>query len=220
MAPLQQPLIDALATSTLAEDVDPGVEQVLDAALAQFEDLGIRRSTIEDIARRAGIDRVTVYRRVGSKDDVIQAVITREARKLIDHVTSTTAPLETLEDRIATGFATAIVQVRTNALFNRMLALEGDTVLPRLTTHAAPLLTIGIAAAVMLLEQAQTDRLLDPIADPHAVAEILVRLVLSFILTPQGTVKLQNTAELEAFARAHVAPIATRSSSPGASHRV
>jgi hypothetical protein len=66
----------------------------------------------------------------------------------------------------------------------------------------------------MLLQQAQTDGLLDPIADPQPVAEILVRLVLSFILTPGGAVKLQTTAELESFARAHLAPLVTRVGEP------
>lgn len=214
MAPPHRPLITALGTDTPAGELDPGVEQVLDAALAQFEDLGMRRSTIEDIARRAGIDRVTVYRRVGSKDDVIQAVLAREARRLIAHVSASTAALPTVEDRIATAFATAVLQARKNALFNRMLALEGDTVLPRMTTHATPLLTIGIAAAGMLLGQAQADGLLDPVADPQAISELLVRLVHSFILTPHGAVKLHTAAELEAFARAHLAPIVTRTDRP------
>src|SRR5271166_3634450 len=89
-----------------------GVEEVLDAALAQFEDLGIRRSTIEDIARRAGIDRVTVYRRVGSKDDLTQTVIAREVRRLIEEVMAASASLPTFEERIVVGFTTAIQHVR------------------------------------------------------------------------------------------------------------
>ena len=86
MAPDRQPLIAALSAEASAGEANPGVEEVLDAALAQFEDLGIRRSTIEDIARRAGIDRVTVYRRVGSKDDVTQTVIAREVHRMMEEV--------------------------------------------------------------------------------------------------------------------------------------
>ncbi len=55
------------------DEADPATERLPDAALAQFEDMGLRRTTIEDIAKRAGVDRVTVYRRLGSKDDVIQS---------------------------------------------------------------------------------------------------------------------------------------------------
>lgn len=207
MAPEPQPLASAFAESAPPEALSPGVAEVLDAALAQFEEIGIRRSTIEDIARRAGIDRVTVYRRLGSKDDVIQAVLAREARRLIDQVSADTTPLPTLEERIATAFAATVLHIRANALFNRMVALDGDIVLPRLSTQASPLLAMGIAAAVRLLEQAQADGLLDPPADPQGIAEILIRLVHSFVLTPTGVVKLGDRAALEAFASAHLTPL-------------
>lgn len=187
------------------------MEEVLDAALAQFEDIGVRRSTIEDIARRAGIDRVTVYRRIGSKDDLIQAVLAREAGRLTERIDAATAPLRTLDERIATAFATAVIYLRDNALFTRMLALDGETMLPRVTTDANPLLMIGIAAAARLLQEAQDDGLVEPIDDLQGVSEILVRLVQSFVLTPKGAVKLQSYAALEQFARAHLTPMVTRS---------
>ena len=202
----------APAIEPAAGENNPGVEEVLDAALAEFEDVGIRRSTIEDVARRAGIDRVTVYRRVGSKDDVIQAVLAREAHRVISRVDAATATLSTLDERIATAFATAILYLRQNTLFNRMLALDSDTVLPRVTAQATSLLAIGIAAAAGLLHRAETDGLLDPIADPQGVSEILVRLVHSFVLTPDGTLRLQTRAELEAFASTHLTAIVTGNS--------
>jgi AcrR family transcriptional regulator len=201
------PLASALAGDVSPDASNPAVAEVLDAALAQFEEIGIRRSTIEDIARRAGIDRVTVYRRVGSKDDVIQAVIAREARRLIDHVSAATVPLPTLEQRITTAFAATVLHIRRNALFNRMVALDGDTFLPSITTQASPLLAMGIAAAVGLLEQAQADGLLDPVSDPEGISEILIRLVHSFVLTPDGAVKLQDRAALEDFASTHLTPL-------------
>ncbi len=207
MASESQQLASVFAGSASLDALSPGVAEVLDAALAQFEEIGIRRSTIEDIARRAGIDRVTVYRRVGSKDDVIQAVLAREARRLIDQIGAATASLPTLEQRIATAFAAAVLHIRRNALFNRMVALDGDVVLPRITTQATPLLMLGIAATVALLDRAQEDGLLDPVADPQGISEVLIRLVHSFALTPTGVVKLGDRAALEAFASTHLTPL-------------
>ncbi len=214
MAPDRQPLIAALSAEASAGEANPGVEEVLDAALAQFEDLGIRRSTIEDIARRAGIDRVTVYRRVGSKDDVTQTVIAREVHRMMEEVVAASASLPTFEERIAVAFTTAIQHVRTNTLYNRLLALEADTVLPHLTTNASPLLGIGVAAAAGLIRQAQQDGILGQVGDPQTVAEILARIVHSFVLTPQGVLALQTDAELNAFARSHLAPIVTHHTQP------
>lgn len=214
MAPDRQPLIAALSAEANAGEVSPGVEEVLDAALAQFEDLGVRRSTIEDIARRAGIDRVTVYRRVGSKDDVTQTVIAREVHRMIEEVVAASASLPTFEERIAVAFTTAIQHARKNTLYNRLLALEPDTVLPHLTTQASPLLSIGVAAAAGLIHQAQHDGILGEVGDPQALAEVLARVVHSFVLTPRGVLTLQSDAELNAFARSHLAPIVTHSSQP------
>ncbi len=202
----------ALEQAPGAGALDAGAEEVLDAALAEFEEVGVRRSTIEDVARRAGIDRVTVYRRVGSKDDLIQAVLAREARRLVDRVEAATDSLPTLDDRVAKGFATAVFHLRENALFNRMLALDGETMLPRVTTQAGPLLAIGIAAGTRLLERAEEDRLLSDVDDPMGVAEILIRLVQSFVLTPHGATELRSPTELEAFARTHLTPMIARRS--------
>lgn len=212
MAPRELPSSNALHAGTPASAANAAVEEVLDAALAQFEDVGIRRSTIEDVARRAGIDRVTVYRRIGSKDDLIQAVLAREAGRLVERVEAATATLETLDDRVATAFAAAVVHLRENALFNRMLALDSDTMLPRVTTQASSLLAIGIAAGTRLLGEAESDGLASGIEDPQGVAEIVIRLIQSFVLTPAGAVRLRTSAELEAFARRHLTPMITRSS--------
>lgn len=213
MTPENEPLLSALSGEARPSS-GPGVEQVLDAALAQFEDLGIRRSTIEDIARRAGIDRVTVYRRVGSKEDVTQTVIAREVQRLIAEVTAAGASLPSFEERIAVAFTAAIQHVRSNTLYNRVVALEPETVLPHLTSEAGPLLCIGVAATASLIAQAQQDGILGEINDPQAVAEVLARIVHSFVLTPRGVLALDSDQELHAFARAHLAPIVLRESRP------
>lgn len=87
-----------------AEPTDPAVTRILDAALEQFEDVGIRKSTVEDVARRAGVDRVTVYRRVGSKNDIAQAVVARESERLFNRVAASAAATESLEDRVVAAF--------------------------------------------------------------------------------------------------------------------
>ena len=209
VTPVQQPLIAALSGPAPEGEVNPALERILDAALTQFEEVGIRRSSVADIARRAGVDRVTVYRRVGSKDDVIEAVIAREAGRLSAAVMAATEDRPTIDERIAVAFTTAIQEVRTNALYHRILALEADTVLPGLTTHGTPLLAVGVAAGIGLIEQAQEDGLIGPVADPQAVAEIFVRIVHSIVLTPRAGLALETDAELAEFARRHLAPIVT-----------
>ncbi|WP_410578271.1 TetR/AcrR family transcriptional regulator [Amycolatopsis sp. lyj-108] len=189
-------------------------ERILDAALALFEDVGIRRTTLEDIARRAGVDRVTVYRRLGSKSDVVEAVNAREARRIFADVFGTASKASTAADRVAVAFATVVSRLWSHGLINRLLRLEPESSLPKMTTDATGLIRIAVAGTVEMLEQAVRDNLLPPADDYPARAEVMVRLAHSFIVTPRGHLPLDDEADLLDFARAYLAPIVTGAHPP------
>lgn len=50
---------------------------ILDAAEDCFALVGVRATTIEDIAAAAGVSRITVYRRIGNRDQVVLSVLLR-----------------------------------------------------------------------------------------------------------------------------------------------
>lgn len=50
---------------------------ILDAAEDCFSLVGVRGTTIEDIAAAAGVSRITVYRRIGNRDQVVLLVLLR-----------------------------------------------------------------------------------------------------------------------------------------------
>jgi AcrR family transcriptional regulator len=76
------PVVARLARAlAVAPDVDPIAERILDGALAQFCDTGLTGSTMDDVARRAGLARVTIYRRFENKNSLIEAVLLRECRR-------------------------------------------------------------------------------------------------------------------------------------------
>ena len=124
-----------MVTSTA---VRPGVEQgqvddrdpVLDAALAAFLDFGIRRTSMGEIARRAGISPATLYRRYAAKSDVVMAVGLREATRdiaTIDARVDTSAPPE---EQLTQMYLEVSRRVRGNKLLRRVLDTEPETVLP------------------------------------------------------------------------------------------
>ena len=59
------------------QDSDEAGERIVEAALACFAELGIRRTSMDDIARAAGVGRTTVFRRFDSKDRLVQTVMLR-----------------------------------------------------------------------------------------------------------------------------------------------
>jgi AcrR family transcriptional regulator len=54
-----------------------GTERILDAAVAEFERHGFRRVALDDVARRAGVSRTTIYRRFANRDELVAAVVER-----------------------------------------------------------------------------------------------------------------------------------------------
>lgn len=185
----------------------PEVHQILDAALDLFAAHGIKRTTIGDIARRAGIDRVTVYRRIGNKDQVIQAVVTREATRLFEEVSATARRGTTLEARVELGFTAMLGQVRGNAMLARMLQVEPELVLMQLTTEGSLLVTGATIATLGFFGEAVEDGLLESIDGMETTAELLVRIVHSFMLTPRALIDMDTVEQVNEFARLHVVPM-------------
>ena len=59
---------------------------ILDAAVAEFEQHGFRRVALDDVARRAGVSRTTIYRRFDGRDELVAAVIDRENTVLFANI--------------------------------------------------------------------------------------------------------------------------------------
>ncbi|MFL6108785.1 MAG: TetR/AcrR family transcriptional regulator [Marmoricola sp.] len=188
-----------LTDTSRLDDRDP----VLDAALAAFLDFGIRRTSMGEIARRAGISPATLYRRYAQKSDVVMAVGLREAQRelsYVDHKVDQSAP--PLEQLVQLYSAVAH-RLRDNQLLQRVLATEPETVLPRLTLEAAPLLDIGHSYLAAFLTRLQSEGHL-PTYDVTPVADFLTRVAQSEILTP--ALGPLDDAATRAFVRDHLAP--------------
>ncbi|NNH74701.1 TetR/AcrR family transcriptional regulator [Nocardia uniformis] len=194
-------------SSNTRESTDSVEARILDAALVQFEQVGIKKTTIEDIARRAGVDRVTVYRRVGSRDDVVQIVATREVQRVLAALAEIAERHSTLPDLVADLFVTVVTRWRTHPLVDRMLSLEPERLLPQLTTAGAPSFTMAVATTATLLQGAVDSGLLPDSPGLLTRAEIVCRFVHSLILQPDGSIPLATTAELDTFARDYLVPI-------------
>lgn len=187
----------------LDED-DAAAGQIADAALRQFELFGLVRSTMEDVARRAKVSRVTVYRRFPGKDALIDAVAMRELRRFLERLDAAIADIEDPGDMIVEGFVFTLHAVRTHRLLQRLLESEPEAVLPHLTVEGGPF--IAAAREFIVARNLQLDPERDP-EDASTVADIIVRLILSYLLTPQATVDLDDPDVARAFARRYLRPL-------------
>lgn len=192
-----------------AAPADAAVERILDAALEQFQSVGLRRSSMEDVARRAGLSRVTIYRRFPQKDRLLEALLLRECRRLLGDMRALMLPLATQEQRIVEGFSFALRTMRGHPLLQRLMAIEPENLLPVMTLQAGPVVAIVSGFIAQQIRDAQRRGEVPPY-DPRPVAEILTRIAQSLILTPQGGVPLDSERQVRAFARDYIVPIVMR----------
>src|SRR3954452_8672716 len=209
LAPILQTAVDGAPDEPPA---DATTERILAAALTQFENFGIRRTTMEDVARQARVSRVTVYRRFAQKERLVEAVILREAHRFFAELEAAVVRFDSVEDRIVEGFARTLAAAREQRLLNRLLDTEPELLLPHLTTEGGPVLAAGTA---FLARQMRIARSGVPAHEMRAVAELVARLVLSFLLTPESGLALESPAEVRRFARRYVAPLMTGAPAPG-----
>ncbi|WP_067819487.1 TetR/AcrR family transcriptional regulator [Actinomadura kijaniata] len=189
------PLAGLLATAPDLDDLDA---RILDAALAEFETYGLRRVSVEDVARRAGVARTTIYRRFTNKEQLLQAVILREVRRFLTAIAEATEDLPTPEDAVVEGFVAGLRGARTHPLMTRVLESEPEAFLPQLTMNGG---AVMLAARDILADQLRRFGNAD---DADTVAEVLLRLAVSFLLLPGGGLPLEDEASIRAFARDHL----------------
>ena len=182
-------------------------QRILDAARRRFALVGIRRTTMDDIAAEAGVGRATLYRRFAGRDDVVLATVAREFQGFAHDVDARMRALDDPRDRFIEGFVAIVRAARTHPLLQRLLEIEPDLVLPFLTTQGALLLRFNRSFLAEHLAAGQRAGLLRAELDPDLVAELIVRLCHSLLLSPSGLIDADDDESLRSLGRRYLAPV-------------
>ena len=102
----------------------------LDAARENILAVGWRRTTLTDIARRAGVSRMTIYRRWPDMETLLGDLLVREWGGLIDDALTVDAPRT--RGAIVRGVTSTVAALRANAVFRRILEVDPELLLPYL----------------------------------------------------------------------------------------
>lgn len=190
-------------------EADASRAAILDGALAAFVDVGVRRTSMGDVARRSRISPATLYRKFAGKSGLVEAVALREARRFVADMADLLEDVRRsggdAEEQIVELALAVIDHLQRNKLLRRLLQTEPELVLPVLTTGGAPVLALGRDYLTGVLRDFQADGLM-PDFDPVPMAEVLARLSLSFALTPDTALPLDDQEATRAILRAHIVP--------------
>ncbi len=176
-------------------------ERILDAALQHLLDFGVRNLSVDAVARLVGIARVTIYRRFASKDDLLRAVIVREGSGVLARTDEAVAGIADPDDQLVEGFAVILTEVRSHPLVERTLRTEPDVLAGVVVTHGDAMIALARDYLAARLPRRK---------DAQRVAELAVRLSLSFLMAPASCIPLADEADARAFGRQYLLPMLRR----------
>lgn len=188
--------------------------RILRATLEQAELIGIRRTTMEDVARRSGVGRATLYRRFPTKGALIDAVVLAEVRRFFEGSALARSRGATFEDRLVYGTVFVVTFLREHALLKKLMRTEPETILPSLTVDAGAILDFATDHSAALLRTdlyGTTTTTPDQERQLRTVAELQTRLTLSFIVTPHTSINLATMDDTRAYVRDYLLPMIPRS---------
>ncbi|MBO9522212.1 MAG: TetR/AcrR family transcriptional regulator [Nocardioidaceae bacterium] len=149
----------------------------LDAAREAILAVGWSRTTLTDIARRAGLSRMTLYRRWPEMNALLADLMTREWEGLVALPTGPNPRTALVE-----GVVETVGALRANELFTRIVELDPQMLLPYLLerTGRSQDRVLALTAAAIVAGQAAGE--IRP-GDPETLARAILLTAHGFTLS-------------------------------------
>ena len=155
---------------------------MLAAAKASVLDVGLRRTTLAEVARRAGVSRMTVYRQYGDLPSLVSALLTRELLGLVDAAAADAAHLPTARERLVEAGVLVVERLAVHPLWCRVLDLDPELLLPLVVDRFGSSQRAIVDAVAAQVEAGQADGSVRAV-DPRLAATCLLLTAQSFVFS-------------------------------------
>jgi len=188
---------------------DESQARVITATLRCIARWGLTKTTLDDVAREAGVSRATVYRIVpGGKEGLMNLVAAAELNRFFASLDSAVKDVDNLEDTLIAAVVTAARHLEEHGALRFMITHEPDLILPRFAfTNLDLILTNVRIFAAPYIEQWLGD-------DAGATAEWVARIVLSYVVTPSPEFNLADEESARRLVCTYVLPGLTHVQQP------
>jgi len=159
---------------------------ILDAARDCVTDLGVRRTTVVDVARRVGASRMTVYRLFPDAHSLWSTLLTREFSTVIAEAEASATQLPTALERLVETTVRAASLIAADPLVRRVLELDPELLVPYILDRLGQSQRIAIEHFRRHIEEGHADGSIRPM-DEKTVAYCLQLIVGSFVLATRVT---------------------------------
>lgn len=186
-------------------------ERIRAAALVCIARTGITRTTVDDVVRESGVSRATLYRAFpGGKEVLVEAVLGREVHRFFVELAAELARHDVAEDLLVAGIGRALRFLTEHPALRAVLDHEPGLLLSRVAFHRlGPILDAAAAFAAPHVRRHLRADHPDPDTAATEVAELLVRVVLTYALEPSDHVDPTDDASVARLVRQHLLPALT-----------
>ncbi len=174
---------------------------IIEAALTCFQTQGLRKTTVVDIVRTAGLSRTTIYEYFKDKAAIVEAAAEHASQLFYREMALAMDRGRTLEDRLSLA---AAVVIKGRQLIEPEKYFDADEVSLLLTQNAASLLAecsdflAPYIIAAKLTGEVRKD------LDVAYAGEWFARILFSLFTTPSSRLDFADAKVLRSFVRANV----------------
>ncbi|MEV5975290.1 TetR/AcrR family transcriptional regulator [Streptomyces sp. NPDC051921] len=159
-------------------DADPVLDAARDCVLA----VGVRRTTLTDVARRAGVSRMTLYRRWPDVRSLVGDLMTREWIAVAADAMPTAGDDGPVRARIVEGLVAGAAAFRAHPLFHKILDVDPELLLPYVLDRRGASQDAFLGLLVTALDEGHADGSVRP-SRTDLQARSLLLVVQSFTLS-------------------------------------
>lgn len=183
--------------------------RILDATKAAVILNGVRRTTVQDIATRAGISRMTFYRRLGSVDQAVLQTLTREIGKAVA-AASERAQGRTGRHRLVSFALEGVRLYAADEMVSSILERDPELLIPYLSDRFGASQELVLAALPPLIEAGVADGSIEA----RATASTMILLLMQSSALPARILQRRGDyeavlSELELLLHRYLAPTAS-----------
>jgi len=159
---------------------------MITAALDCFLRFGVRKTSLTDVADRAGVSRATAYRAFGDKNGLVRAVVEAEVTRFLDELDLAVTWDAALADTLEQAITFTLDYLHNHAVLQRLIANEPEQLTDVVVSKPGEpsLVQVLLPAVVERFVRSHHDVLRVPV---DQAAEWLLRMSISLLLAPDTT---------------------------------
>lgn len=183
------------------------IDRVLIVTGEEAQRVGPDRIRMGEVATRAGVSRASLYRYFANKDELIQAYTMREFDRLFSRIDEAMMPYTSFEDRLGAAFAYAIPAMREHPVFAALLEIAERQIM-RVTLQSGEVLGHARDLVLERLNRAvRAGRIRIDQFDAAITGELMARIVISLLTTPESIARLDTGEDARDFAKRYMLPM-------------